>query len=259
MTDCNGECNVSQHHAEEIAASRARSKRRGMVEPPASRPAVESIAHDREQQALNDEAFARYRSDQKLYAVAEKKRKELAPVERWDARWIKKVVHVTVNAYDMVVSFVGAHACGPVSDDTYTARAPYCRWCTYRRRRESPNLDSQPVEPGTPLSWRDMCAGYAPEAKCDCPADPFWRPSKIPWLLRLRAFGCAIGNFEKGSYAPPPPRGVSLKVLDGEPRPSRALAWFACVTIPPAAVGLAGCGVYFGLRILASLLRWVGF
>lgn len=159
------------------------------------------------------QAFQRYRRDQEMVERMERKRDALRHTPRWDVAMLDMWLHRSVRTYEMTTTFLLVHLMGPVARPVRDARAAYCVNCTYRKRRESPNLKAVPVEPGTPLSWKDRCHGPGNGKPCDCPDDLVWFPHALPWLLWLAGFSCPIGHWEKGPFAPAePPQFIELTV-----------------------------------------------
>ena len=151
---------------------------------------------------IRESALRRYEEEQLLTVVARKRRKQLKYTGRRDVAFLHKWGKRAINLYDMATSFLMAHGKGVVSRRAKSQRAAYCAQCTFRRRREAPNLASQPVAPGTPLDWRDRCAGYQPGESCDCLDDPIWRPAKLLHMLGLWMFKCPLGHFDRGNAVP---------------------------------------------------------
>jgi len=182
----------------------ARSPRRG-------RPG-ESIPADRpddgKTRAVYKQAIDRYTSDHARFAEAMERRKAMKYRQRRDVSWLRKWGHRVLTGYDMATSFVAVHAGLWVRRHVRERRRDYCRACSFRYRREAPNIDKMPVPAGTPLTVLDRCHGYAQGEKCNCPDDPIWRPGSLLHRTRLRFFRCPIGNWDRGSHVPALPLSI---------------------------------------------------
>lgn len=156
---------------------------------------------------IRDAAIGRYVRDQVALDARDAGRRHLRHRRRRDVQHIVDVLEFWVRAYEMVTSFAATHAGGFVSAVTVNHRAAYCEVCTFRRRREAPNLADMPAN--GPICARDRCYGYLGGTACDCPKSPLWRPATLPWMLRLRWFACPLGHWDRGGYVPAPPEAVT--------------------------------------------------
>lgn len=89
--------------------------------------------------------------------------------------------------FKQVSDLLLAHSRGLVTGETARRRWAACVRCTYRRRKA--------ITPGgRPVSY---CYGGDQGRSCGCPESKWWPFALLRWKVRLGAFECPRGKFER--------------------------------------------------------------